>query len=115
MGKRLTLFFQILTSKYWTSYLVFGCTTFLTILLLTIGFYLNNNNFKIASELINKGMVQDMSNSFYYIVVTFTTLGYGDISPINISGQVFAAFTAISGYIFLAIFIILIGKKINTN
>lgn len=107
--KKFFTLFQIIISKYWSSYRVFGGVTIATILLLSIVFHFTSSSFKIPSELLPIGYI----DSIYFVVVTFTTLGYGDITPINWLGQFFVITTALTGYLFLGIFIYLLSKKLN--
>lgn len=109
--QRFSVIYQIIISKYWTSYSVFGAFTFFTILLLASFFYSTSNNFKIPCELTPI----DFFDCIYFVVVTFTTLGYGDIIPINWAGQIFVIITALTGYLFLGTFIYLLSKKMNTK
>lgn len=109
--KRFSITAQILISKYWTSYSVFGTITIFTILLLASIFCFTSSNFKIPSELKPIGFF----DSIYFVVVTFTTLGYGDISAINWIGQLFVIITVLTGYLFLGVFIYLLSKKIDTT
>ncbi|MDM5089102.1 ion channel [Aeromonas bestiarum] len=48
----------------------------------------------------------------YYSVVTFTTLGYGDFTPIGLS-RLFAAFEAFTGSFTLALFVVVFVKKMT--
>ncbi|RVU40116.1 pentapeptide repeat-containing protein [Rheinheimera riviphila] len=48
----------------------------------------------------------------YYSVVTFTTLGYGDITPIGWS-RLFAAFEAFTGSFTIALFVVVFVKKMT--
>ena len=48
----------------------------------------------------------------YYSVVTFTTLGYGDFTPIGISRAI-AAFEAFTGSFTLALFVVVFVKKMT--
>merc|ERR1719379_2448539 len=41
-------------------------------------------------------------HSFWYVIVTITTAGYGDLSPITVLGKVVGAMTIIGGVIVLA-------------
>ena len=41
----------------------------------------------------------------YFSVVTWTTVGYGDVTPANPLARAFAAAEAFNGYIVMAIFI----------
>ncbi len=51
-------------------------------------------------------------NSLYFSVVTFTTLGYGDITPIGIS-KLFASIEALLGGFILALFVVVFVKKMT--
>lgn len=51
-------------------------------------------------------------SSLYYSVVTFTTLGYGDFTPIGIS-RAFAAIEAFTGSFTIALFVVVFVKKMT--
>ena len=51
--------------------------------------------------------------SLYFSVVTFTTLGFGDIVPKNVCGQAFVAIEVIFGYLMLGALIAIIIRKIT--
>jgi len=51
-------------------------------------------------------------NSFYFSVVTFTTLGYGDITPIGVS-RLIAAIEAFCGSFSLALFVVVFVKRMT--
>jgi len=51
-------------------------------------------------------------SSLYYSVVTFTTLGYGDFTPVGISRAV-AAFEAFTGSFTIALFVVVFVKKMT--
>jgi len=48
----------------------------------------------------------------YYSVVTFTTLGYGDISPVGYT-KIIAASEAFAGAFMMALFIVVFGNKMT--
>ncbi|NMP16868.1 ion channel [Thalassotalea sp. Y01] len=56
--------------------------------------------------------LQHFLTCLYYSVVTFTTLGYGDITPIGISRFV-AAFEAFTGSFTIALFVVVFVKKMT--
>ncbi len=56
--------------------------------------------------------ISDLLNSLYFSVVTFTTLGYGDILPIGIS-KLFAGIEALMGGFILALFVVVFVKKMT--
>jgi len=41
--------------------------------------------------------------SIYWAIVTMTTVGYGDVSPITIPGKIIASFIMLSGYAIIAV------------
>jgi len=56
--------------------------------------------------------ISNLLTCLYYSVVTFTTLGYGDIVPIGIS-RFFAALEAFIGSFTLALFVVVFVKKMT--
>jgi Uncharacterized low-complexity proteins len=49
--------------------------------------------------------------SLYFSGLTFTTLGYGDFTPANSTGQVLAVAEALTGVILLAILVFVFGRR----
>ena len=69
------------------------------------GAYISN----VANELARADFV-------YYSFVTLTTLGYGDIVPINVQSKALALFIALAGQLYLTILIaIIVGKYIRDS
>lgn len=54
----------------------------------------------------------DFVSCLYFSVVTFTTLGYGDITPVGLS-RIIAAIEAFSGSFTLALFVVVFVKKMT--
>jgi potassium channel subfamily K len=52
-------------------------------------------------------------DSLYFAVSTFTTCGYGNLTPTTPAGQVFTIFFAIYGVIILGVFIGIVGHSIS--
>ena len=55
--------------------------------------------------------ILDYLRCLYFSVVTFTTLGYGDIHPTDPS-KLFATMEAFSGMFMMALFAIVFGRKV---
>ena len=51
-------------------------------------------------------------DSLYFSVVTITTLGYGDFSPISASGKTIAAFEALLGVILMGLFLLSVSNQL---
>jgi hypothetical protein len=64
------------------------------------------------NQVSSQGFAHDILTCLYYSVVTFTTLGYGDIVPIGIS-RLFAALEAFTGSFTLALFVVVFVKKMT--
>ena len=46
-----------------------------------------------------------LSDALYFVIMTFTTVGYGDVVPANRVGRLLAGFTAINSYVVLAMIV----------
>ena len=71
----------------------------------------NQNSFSISNAVTSQ---QDMLfQMWYFSMVTLTTLGYGDISPVTMTARVFVVLESVLGQFYLAILIAsLIGRRI---
>lgn len=59
-----------------------------------------------------QGLPGDFWTMLYYSVITFTTLGFGDVVPLTPWASFWVAFEVILGYIGLGGFIAIMGKKL---
>ncbi len=76
------------------------------------GIHFDGNNYQLdanASVSVNAAL---FLQCIYSSVVTFTTLGYGDITPVGIS-RVIAATEAFSGSFTIALFVVVFVKKMT--
>jgi hypothetical protein len=49
---------------------------------------------------------------FYFSVVTFTTLGFGDVRPNSVTGEVLVSSEVIIGYVTLGLLLAVLAEKI---
>ncbi len=60
---------------------------------------------------IDFGTLGGFLTCFYFSVVTFTTLGFGDISPVTDLGRGVASVEAFTGAFMIALFVLVFGRK----
>lgn len=79
-------------------------------------------NLYLAVVLINSGNPHSFTNNpnnfdlFYFTIITFTTIGYGDITPITYLAKIVTMFIAITSVICISIFISsILSHKDNVN
>lgn len=63
-----------------------------------------------CSSIVWAQTFQDIPRSMWFMFVTVSTVGYGDISPVTWQGQLFVCFVIISGIIFLAMPLAIVGS-----
>ncbi len=59
----------------------------------------------------NKDMAVNGFTPYYFSIVTFTTLGFGDITPLNLASQIWLTIEVVLGYIMLGGLITLFATK----
>ena len=58
------------------------------------------------------GLITDSSKSFYHSVVTFLTIGYGDVQPGNVKGIILSGIEGFLGLFLMAYFTIAFARKV---
>ncbi|WP_193727775.1 potassium channel family protein [Paraburkholderia franconis] len=59
-------------------------------------------------------VVQDRESCLYFSIITFTTVGYGDFRPTP-DGRMIAATEALTGYVFLGVFISMLSAYVAAH
>ncbi len=93
-------------------FLSFLIIIFFSIVFFVTGLQSNEYIIKLSTSYTTYENIGNFLNSLYFSVVTFTTLGYGDILPIGIS-KLFAAIEALLGGFILALFVVTFVKKMT--
>ena len=76
------------------------------------GLSYNGTVMSVSAQQSVEQNISFLLSSLYYSVVTFTTLGYGDFTPVGISRAV-AAFEAFTGSFTIALFVVVFVKKMT--
>ena len=64
---------------------------------------------------ISEPTVESIGDGFYWALVTVTTVGYGDITPITPSGKLIASFLILLGLGLIATITAIVSAKFITN
>ncbi len=76
--------------------------------------YFDPAAFSFPASMIEGHTDSQLSLNSYFIIVTYTTVGYGDVLPLSTAARSLAKFTALSGQIYIAVVVaILIGKYLQ--
>lgn len=105
--KKIQFFFEVLLTKYWRSFSALGIVS----LCINIAFALI---YLVFSKDFNNGSESFFGN-FYYSIVTFTTLGYGDIYPKTDFTRMLVIIEVLLGYVTLGLFVFLLSKKVEVK
>ena len=94
--------------------IIFSLLTTLSFALLFFLFGITDGSTTIQLSFANTWLenVQNFFYSLYFSVVTFTTLGYGDLAPFGLT-RAFAALEAFLGSFTLALFVVVFVKKMT--
>lgn len=90
----------------WSVIIIFSVLFFFS------GVMYNGNMINYDSTLSGQQNIENFLSCLYYSIVTFTTLGYGDITPTGLS-RVLAAIEALFGSFTLALFVVVFVKKMT--
>ena len=102
--------------RYWLSILWVLCgygerpaRVFASFLITILGFALIYMNLSLVS--VDEGILHyDFGNALYFSVVTFTSLGYGDIRPVGMA-KLFAGVEALLGIFLISLFVFVFCRK----
>lgn len=98
-----------LTSRYGNSFLRWGATTFISILAFASVYYVMDHLVATAHRIIPAG--DPLFEYFYFSIVTFMTLGYGDIHPHTVGQMAIASVEVIMGYFMLGVLINMMHRQ----
>ncbi len=95
-----------------TNYGALASKRYFTVLAATLLFILNVFDFSLMvwlmSECVPCAYNQEsigLFQSLYYVIISFTTIGYGDIYPTHILGQLLSMIVSVTSVVYLVIFV----------
>jgi len=105
----------LLTSEVKASLLVGAFSGYLMIGVILTFFLIMLNTFDPHTLNIPESTM-GFGDFLYFSLITMTTIGYGDISPVNPVAQMVSAFSAIISQFYLAVVVaVIVGKIINAE
>lgn len=65
------------------------------------------------TDLTNPGaMLVDLLNGWYFSVITFSTIGYGDFYPMSPLSRLLVGVESLTGALFIALFVFVLGRRV---
>jgi hypothetical protein len=65
------------------------------------------------ADLVDPGaMLIDLLNAWYFSVITFSTIGYGDFYPASPVSRLLVGIESLAGAIFIALFVFVLGRRV---
>ncbi|HEC82556.1 MAG TPA: hypothetical protein ENI53_01560 [Thermoplasmatales archaeon] len=65
----------------------------------------------LTGTVTGEGITDSSFDYYYFSVVTFTTLGFGDIHPVSFTGKLATMLEALTGAFMMALFVLVFGRK----
>ncbi|MCP1618077.1 uncharacterized protein YjbI with pentapeptide repeats [Pseudomonas sp. SLBN-26] len=100
---------SMIFTKCWHSYAVLGLMSALVMLIYSLAYA------ALPSTDFGGTGINGLFDALYFSVVTFTTLGYGEIHPLGLLARLIVILEVISGYVLLGSFVFLIGHKVSSR
>jgi hypothetical protein len=102
--------FLEITCNYGTSLVRWATTTVLFSIIMAFAFFVND-------QFVDDSLRTIVDNAhwfdyFYFSMINLTTVGFGDITPLSLTGRILSVAEAFFGFLMLGIFIGLIQKKL---
>ncbi len=101
---KVRFFLALITTKYYSSCKILVFFSCIINTIYSSIYYFLRTDFK---------NIKDFGDCIYFSIVTFTTLGFGDITPKEHGAQFFIISEVIVGYTILGVFVFLLSKKIS--
>ena len=84
-----------------------------TLYIFSVAFVLSSSLIYYAEHKVQPEDFRSIPDAMYWSIITLTTVGYGDVSPITVFGKGIAAITAIFGVVVVALLTGIVAKAFN--
>ena len=97
-------------------YIIEEKKSFLTTLyIFSVAFVLSSSLIYYAEHKVQPEAFRSIPDAMYWSIITLTTVGYGDVSPITVFGKSIAAITAIFGVVVVALLTGIVANSFNAQ
>ena len=86
-----------------------------TLYIFSVAFVLSSSLIYYAEHKVQPEDFRSIPDAMYWSIITLTTVGYGDVSPITVFGKGIAAITAIFGVVVVALLTGIVANSFNAQ
>ena len=86
-----------------------------TLYIFSVAFVLSSSLIYYAEHRVQPEAFRSIPDAMYWSIITLTTVGYGDVSPITVFGKSIAAITAIFGVVVVALLTGIVANSFNAQ
>ncbi len=86
-----------------------------TLYIFSVAFVLSSSLIYYAEHKVQPEAFRSIPDAMYWSIITLTTVGYGDVSPITVFGKSIAAVTAIFGVVVVALLTGIVANAFNAQ